>query len=147
MTIYPYFTLATDDPTGSPPVPTLYKKFRVIEGGYKPFREKKQTDDTTLDGLPDIAQGGIYHTFQYIVKVRDEDPEEDDDFATYEDLAQFYEYNNPNGSPSNILTMVDHKGNTHLVMFLGQLSEEPATVMLEGINAIYFTQVTFKKVG
>jgi len=147
MTIYAYFTLSTGDSVGSPPAPTLYKKFRVVEGGYKPFREKKQSDDTTLDGTPDIAQGGIYRTFQYIVKVRDVDPNADEDFATYEDLVQFYEYNNPNGTPSNIITMVDHKGVTHLVMFMGMLAEEPATVMLEGVNAIYFTPVTFKKVG
>ena len=147
MTTYAYFTLSTDDSIGSPPAPTLYKKFRVVEGGYKPSREKKQSDETTLEGLPDIAQGSIYRTFQYIIKARDEDPESDEDYGNYEDLVQFYEYNNPNGSPSNILTLVDHKGASHQVMFMGSLAEEPATVMLEGINAIYFTPVNFKKVG
>lgn len=146
MTITAYFTLSTDDSVGSPPAPTLSKRFKVIEGGYKPIREKKQTDDTTLDGLPDIAQGGIYRTFQYVVSVREDDPD-GADYASYEDLVQFYEYNNPLGSPSNKLILVDHKGASHTVMFLGTLAEEPATVMLSGINAIYFTQITLKKVG
>ena len=145
MTTYAYFTLATDDTVGSPPAPTLFKRFRVVEGGYKPIREKKQSDDTTLDGYPDISQGGIYRTFQYTVKVRETDPD-GSDYASYADLVQFYEYNNPLGTPSNIFNMVDHKGASHHVMFMGSLTEEPATVMLEGTNAIYFTSITLKKV-
>jgi hypothetical protein len=143
MTITNYFTLTTSD--GS----TLSKQFRVVEGGFKVFKEKKQSDETTLDGYPDISQGGIYKTFNFTVKVYESDPDNTggSPWGELADLEQFYDYNNPNGTPSNVLTMVDHYGDTLYVMFMGQFSLEPATVHLEGNNAIYFIPISLKKVS
>ena len=145
MTVYNYFSLTTSD---GPSGPTLSKQFRVVEGGYKPYLDKKQDEQTTVDGNIDISQGAIYKTYNFIVKVYEADPDntEGEPWGTLADLEQFYTYNSPNGSPSNVLTMVDHYGNTVYVVFMGQFSLEPATINLEGNNAIYFLPVILKKV-
>jgi hypothetical protein len=144
MTTYNYFSLTTSD--GS----TLSKRFKVVEGGYKRFKEKKQTIETTLDGELDISQGAIFETFNFNVKVYQEDPENsegDAPWGTLADLEQFYEYNNPNGTPSDVLTMVDHFGNTKYVTFAETFAPEGATVFLEGQNAVYFVQISLKRIS
>lgn len=141
MTINRYFTLTTSDIT------TLSKRFRVVEGGYKESYDKKQNIATTLDGGLDISEGAIYTTYAFIVKVYQQDPSGDTDYGTLGDLKTFYGYNNPNGTPSNIFIMVDHYGNTCSVMLVGPLDLSPATVMLEGTNAIYFVPITLMKVA
>lgn len=145
MTINKYFTLTTSDSS-------LSKKFRVVEGGYSIVWDKKQDDQPTLDGVPDITQGGIYQTYNFSVKVYQEDPDNtigDPQWGTLADLQTFYNYNNPNAAsgPSDIITMIDHYGNTNLVVFMGQLNLQPATIMLEGINAVYFIPIMLRKVG
>lgn len=147
MTINRYFTLMTSDASGSPPSGTLIKRFKVVEGGYKPFLEKAITESRTVEGERDIAQGGIYKTYNFVIKVYETDPSGDQDWGTLEDIQQFYQYNNPNGTPSDVLTMIDHYGNSLYVSFAGQLPLEPATVMLEGINAVYFIPITLINMG
>lgn len=142
----------TSDGVGSPPSATLYKKFKVVEGGYNISKEKRQTDDPTLDGIPDISEGGIYTTFQYMTKCYQEDPNAnpgggEPDWGTVNDLEQFFNYNNPLGTPSDVLTLIDHLGTSHLVVFMTKFDLSPVTVMLEGVNAIYFVPVVLKKVG
>ena len=138
-TTYKYFSLTTSN-SG------LSKRFRVRDGGYKIVRDKKQGAATTLDGTMDISQGGIYKAYQFTIWVYDVDPTGDGNWGTLADLHTFHDLNNPNGTPSDKLTMVDHYGDSCTVVFMGSLDETPVTVILSGENAIYFFQVVLQKV-
>jgi hypothetical protein len=142
MTTYSYFTLTTMNRGASGPTTT--KKFRVVDGGYAPYLEKAENMDVTVEGKLDISQGAVHKAYDFIVKVYQEDPSGDSSYATYADLETFFRYNKPLGSPSNMFYMTDHYGEHSYVKFGGQLKQQPATVFLEGKNAIYFIQISLK---
>jgi len=132
-----YFTLR--DSTN-----TLDKRFRVIHGGWNPIMFKKQTEKTTLDGNYDVAQGGIYHRHEYIVKIRDDEP--DMNYGNVEDLRTFFSYNEPNpspGNPSNRLHFADHFGNQWIVMMAGDFIPQTLSVVMEGEYSSYNIKVVF----
>jgi hypothetical protein len=134
MTVNSYFTLTTSNSS-------LSKRFRVISEGYIEQFEKKQDVQTTLDGELDVSVGSIFASWSFTVRVRYE--EEENDFGTLNDLKQFYLYNRTNGTPSNILTMIDHHGDTHYVIFAGGLQPTPFATALEGTEAWYYVAVNF----
>jgi hypothetical protein len=127
-----YFTLTNS--TG-----TFTKRFRAVADGYIDNLEKKQDIQTTLDGSLDVSMGSIFRTWQYTVRVRY--TEEDNAYGTYNDLKRFYKYNNAAGSPSNILTLVDHYGDTHNVIFPDRFSGKPFAATLEGTDAWYWVNI------
>ena len=71
MAHYSYFVLTNS--TG-----TLAKRFRVVMPGYEISLEKAQSIGHTLDGDIDVAMGDIHETHNYIIRVRQE--EDDDDY-------------------------------------------------------------------
>ena len=105
-----YFTLTTSDGSFS-------RRFQVLLSGYRPILEKSQSIDKTLDGSLDIAVGGLYKRDEYLVRVRQEENREN--FGNLEDLRTFFSFNNPNGTPSNVLTMVSHCEQVYNVVMLG----------------------------
>ena len=129
-----YFTL-TDSNTSHT------KRFKVVADGFIENLEKKQDIKTTIDGNLDVSVGSIFRTWQFVVRVREN--EIDGDYGDYDDLKRFYKYNQPNGTPSNILTMTDHFGDTYNVIFADNLQAKPFATMLEGTDAWYFVNVTF----
>lgn len=136
MATVPYIILAPS--TGSPAY-----WFRVVQGGYKPQHERKQSVNETIDGGLDVSQGGNYMSVQYLFKVLQQDTS-GSPFGTLDNLITFWEYNNPNGSPSDKLTLTDHYGATHTVIFVGNLEEEALTTTIEGPYAWFFVPVTLK---
>jgi len=118
------------------------KKFRSILVGHEPLTEKTQNIQTTLDGGLDASFGGIYVTHTYNVRVRATETE--DGFGNTDDLETLYRLNNPNGSPSNVLVLTDHKGVDHNIYMVGQHLPLPTGVMIEGENAWFIVKCTFK---
>lgn len=129
-----YFTLTNSDSS-------LSKKFRAVAPTYKPIREKTNTINKTLDSGLDVSMGGIYRRHEYLVRVREQ--EYDDDYGTLADLITFYEYINPNGSPSNVITMTTHLGEVWSVYMVGNFEEAAVGCMIEGTEAIYLIQCAF----
>jgi len=138
MTTEKYFILTNSNTT-------LSKRFRVLFEGYVPTIEKSQTIDKTLDGGLDVSMGGLYETHEYLVRVRYE--ETDSNYGTMDELKTFFSYNNPNGTPSNVLILTTHLGVNHNVMMVGNFAEKLLGVMIDGIYSFYVVQCTFLFIG
>ena len=138
MTTEKYFVLTNSNNT-------LSKRFRVLFEGYVPIIEKSQTIDKTLDGGLDVSMGGLYETHEYLVRVRYE--ETDSNYGTMDELKTFFSYNNPNGTPSNVLILTTHFGVNYNVMMVGNFAEKLLGVMIDGIYSFYVIQCTFLFIG
>ncbi len=125
-----YFTLTTSNSS-------LSKKFKVLYTGYANGLQKTSTVEKTVDGNLDISVGSIHEYFTLTVRVRKAENAAGDTAGMGDeaDLKYFYSLNNPLGTPSNHITMVDHYGNTKTVMFLGDYNPQNQSVMIEGENA------------
>jgi hypothetical protein len=113
---------------------------------------KAQTENETIGGL-DVAMGTVYEIHEYQIKVRagryvftssGSYQEVPDDYGILDDLEVFYRYNNPNGTPSNIITMIDHYGNTKSILFVGEFPKTPVSTILDTSQAVYFLPVRFR---
>lgn len=138
-----YFTFTTSDSSVS-------KRFRVILTGYEENHNKTQSVNRTLDGTPDISVGSIQRSWNFLVRVRVEEAPGDaytPGFGTKDDLLYFYSLNNPNGTPTDVITFVDHYGDTHLVKILGSYSANAMSVIIDGPEALFTVQVSLLKVG
>jgi hypothetical protein len=135
MTTNAYFSLANSEGE------TSYK-FRSLLAGHEPLLEKTQNIQPTLNGGLDVSMGGIYTTHTYNVMVRETESEEG--FGNKSDLEAFYLLNNPNGTPSNVITLTDHYGNDHAVFMVGQHLPLPLGVVIEGPNAYFVCKCMFK---
>jgi hypothetical protein len=135
MTTYSYIVITDSTASKS-------KRFRVIQGGYKPTLDKRQTIEETVNGGLDIATGAIYGGAQYTFRLTE--TENDGNYGSKSDLEYFYQLNNPNGTPSNILTVTDHFGVNHSGVFDGSLSPEPVTTIIEGTEAWFIVSVQFR---
>jgi hypothetical protein len=129
-------------------------KFKVMQGGYRILLQKMQTENNTIGGV-DVAMGTIQEVHEYTMKVKEgrftiwtsgSSQDVPDDFGVLSDLETFYRYNNPNGTPSNIITMTDHYGVTHSIYFVGEFPKTPVTTILESAQAIYFIPVRFRMI-
>jgi len=85
---------------------SLSKKFYVVPEGFNEMLKKKYTAAETIDGGLDVTVGQVYDRRYYTVRVRQAEDEEG--FGDLEDLKTFYSYNDPNGTPSNLITFRDH---------------------------------------
>jgi len=138
MTHYKYFTLTNSNSS-------LSKRFRVIASMYVPTLEKAQSINHTLDGGIDISQGDIHETHVYGVRVRETEP--DEDYGDKDDLKAFYMLNDPNGTPSDLITLTDHFGIDYDVYMTGQFGQALMGIEIEGTDAWYLIQVQFTFVG
>jgi hypothetical protein len=141
MTTNSYIVLANSNAS-------LTMKFLVSFGGYRILLKKNQAENETIGGI-DVAMGTIHEIHEYLLKVRADRltgafQEVPDDYGTLADLETFYRYNNPNGTPSNIITLTDHYGNAKSIYFVGEFSKTPVSTILETSQAVYFIQVRFR---
>jgi hypothetical protein len=145
MTTYGYIILTNSNAS-------LSKKFVVAQGGYRVLLQKAQTENLTIGGV-DVAMGTIHEIHEYQIKVREgrytfwssgSSQDIPDDYGVLSDLETFYRYNNPNGTPSNVITMTDHYGNVHQVLFVGEFPKTPVTTILDTAQAVYFLPVRFR---
>ena len=131
----PYITL-TDS------AEQISKKFVVIFSGYEPLLDKVQTVNTTINGGLDAAFGGVYETHTYTIKIRETEPRAG--YGSKADLESLFRLNNPNGTPSTVITLTDHYGNYHEVLMVGQYLPTPLSIMIEGDQAWMIVKCTFR---
>lgn len=124
----------------------IVKRFRVIQGGYVETVNKAQSRNETVEGGIDIGQGGIYTVWRYLFRVYHTDPTDDTRYGTLADLRTFYLFNNPNGSPTNVLTLTDHYGTEHSVYFMGNLPLTPLNVIIEGEHSQWHIPVELHEI-
>lgn len=127
-------------------------KFPVIESGYNVTVSKAQTENMTIGGI-DVAMGQIHEIHEYIIKVRHgrwivttsgSYQQVADDYGLLSDLEYLYTLNDPQGTPSNVITMVDHYGVTKLVYFVGDFPKVPITTIIDGGGGIFYIPCRFR---
>lgn len=129
----PYIVLTNSNASKS-------KAFRVILEGYRPSRNKLMTTNECINGSLDVSMGGIRETHQYTIRVRHT---ETSGSGTLADLEEFYNYNQPGGTPSNIITLTDNNGDNHDVIMAGTFEKTSLTSFITGEEAWFFVNCTF----
>jgi hypothetical protein len=120
---------------------SLTKWFRVIYEGRRITRSKAANVEYTIGGAPDISMGEVQEVHTYIIRVRQGG--ETGSWGVLSDLETFYSYNNPNGTPSNLITMTDHYQQDKDVYMIGEFSENVMGIEIEGANGWFLVEVTF----
>ena len=123
---------------------SLNKKFRVIFQGYKRTKSKPKDFKKTIGGKIDYAVGTIYQAWMFTIKVRE--TESESGYGDKDDLETFFDYNAPQGTPSNIITMTDHFGVDHDVLMLGTFDEKTLGVNITGTTAWFHVLCTFQEI-
>ena len=132
---------------------TLSKRFRVLSAGYKPLREKIGTRRITLTGKVDNQVGPVMRHWHYALRVYEADPTDptksDSDTTGYGTLAHlktFFSYNEPNGTPSNVISFTEHDGTTqHSIYLMGSLGEANLAPKIEGTTAVFDVPIEMSK--
>lgn len=140
MTVVKYFVLTNSNST-------LSKKFRVLHSGYNPVLEKAQGAKRTLEGGWDISSGGIRERHEYLVRASFVELEAAAGYGSLEDLKVFYRYNNPNGTPSNRITLTDHFGDSWIVVMDGTFAPQIMGIMTDGPYSYYLVKCAFLFIG
>lgn len=138
-TIRDYIILETDDRL-------ISKKFTVLKQDYDDgTQERSETIKKTISGGLSKDIGEIYTSWSMIIKVRAEEPKEG--YGNRDNLEYFWKLNNPNATPSNIITFVDHRGYEYKVNIKGNMRKNLITVAVEGTEAIYFYRLELIEVN
>jgi len=121
---------------------SVVKRFKSI--GLRTPWQRTDNFRVTLGGDIDKVAGTILYAYQYVLRV----PAEVDDlnYGTLDDLKSLFVLNNPNGTPNDIITLIDHYGDSHTVLFNEDVTPEPLTTMLEGYNAWFIVPISFVEI-
>lgn len=133
MTIYKYIVLSNSNSSVS-------KRFSAI--GMQPVFMRTDTDKITIGGKHDKASGAILRAYSYTLRVPAET--DDVDYGTLDDLIGLFSLISPNATPSDLLTLQDHYGDSYTVKFSSDMAPEPLTTQLDGPNAWHIIQVTLQ---
>lgn len=125
----------TTDATENP----LDKKFAVLYEGYKPRLTKRANLEETINGGMDAQFGAIYDVRDYVIRVRY--TENETEWGDLEDLRAFFVLNNPNGNPSNVITLCDHFDDEYQVWMVGDFQENILSVEVDNEEAWYNVRV------
>jgi hypothetical protein len=124
---------------------TKSKKFRVIQSDYDDGTLEKAEDlKKTIGGGIDHSVGEVYVTWSMVIRVRHEEPEAD--YGNKEDIEYFYSLNNPNGTPSNDITFIDHHQVEYTVHTVGKLTKNLLGTQIEGECAWYLYKLQLIRV-
>lgn len=121
---------------------SLSKQFKVLLEGYQPNRRKNATVNECINGSVDVAMGAIRDEHQYTIRVRHTETS-GSTWGTLSDLETFYSYNQPGGTPSNIITLTDHEETSHNVIMLGDFGKQSLTSYITGSEAWFFVNCSF----
>lgn len=129
-----YITLANSNDS-------LVKRFKAIDLS-NPL-ERQDGWSQALDGSIDKSAGAIVESWQYNLTV----PYvvADSNYGTMAELRQFFSFNDPNGTPNDVITLTDHFGTEHEVFFFGKLSPQNLTTILDGVNSRWIVAVAFRE--
>lgn len=133
-----YITLSTSDNS-------ISKKFYAIAMNYVEENARNQTVETNIEGNYLITNGGNHMAFSYLLKLSAE--MEDTSFGTKADLRNLWLLNNPNGTPTDVITLIDHYGISHTVKFDKTLNLTPLTATIDGTDSFFHTPVRLFEVS
>ena len=120
---------------------SLSKKFVVLYEGYSHGQLMKGAQvNKTVGGGTDLQPSAVYRVWEPTIKVKE--TEELAGYGDLTDLETFYEYNDPDATPSNVLTFRNHYQEEFQVMTIGELGKLVVTQKVEGANAIYYVRLT-----
>lgn len=125
------------------------EKFRVVEGGYQEIPIRAQTVQETIDGNPDVVWGTNFEMRQYTLRVCNtsgsDTPEAEVGYGNLTELRRLWSLNNPNGTPSPILTITDHYDETFNAIFIGnELPMKPLSIWIDGEYSWFIIPVVFR---
>ena len=127
------------------------RKFRVIPSGYAHVLEKQQNVQKTLNGNLDVSVGSVQERYMFTVRVRHTEPATPDlydvEYGTKDDLEYFYSLNNPNGSPSNVLSFQNHFGDQISVIMAGDFNAQLQGIQVDGSDAWFLINCAFMNVS
>lgn len=127
-----YITLANSN--GS-----LSKRFFAKSIDYAPVT-REQTIDETLGGNWSIVHGRSKAVHKYTLMVAETAP--NSTVGSVANLATFFGYNNPNGTPSDVITYTDIWGNSHSAYIQGNMSGAPMGKQAAGTQALFTIDIT-----
>lgn len=133
-TTYPYIILSNSNSS-------LTKRFKVISGGYNVVKEKGQSIKKTLDGHLDVSQGAIFDRHEYVIRTKEQEAD-GSEYGTFGDLETFFSLNDPNATPSNVISFTDHYGVTRNIVMGQDLARQPLGAMIAGVDSGFLTKVT-----
>ena len=120
---------------------TLSKNFRVLYQERKVTISKKDSVDVNINGSLEVTTGATLEYHTYTIKVRE--TELVTGYGTLADLKTFFRYNNPNGTPSNRITLVDYYSVTKSIYLIGDFEEQILGVDISGSNAWFLVSISF----
>jgi hypothetical protein len=124
---------------------TRSKKFRVLQQDYDDGTLEKAEDvQKTIGGGIDNPVGAVYKTWSMIIRVRHTETEVD--YGNVEDLEYFWKLNNPNGTPSNDITFIDHHQVEYTVQTVGKLTKNLMGCQVEGECAWYLYKLQLMRI-
>ena len=124
---------------------TLSKKFRVLQQDYDDGTlERSESLDKTVGGGIDHSIGAIYKTWSMIIKVRETESEAD--YGDKDDLEYLYGLNNPNGTPSDSITFIDHHQVEYTVHMVGKMTKNLLGCEIEGTDAWFLYRIQLMRV-
>jgi len=120
-------------------------RFRVARDGYAPTWSKTGQVQVTVTGKVDYQVGPVLRSWQLDLLVAGSSDPAGSDYGDMADLRTFYQLNDPDGTPTNVLTLTDHYGNTHSVYMIEDMIERPITPHIDGACSWFRVTVSFTK--
>jgi hypothetical protein len=102
-------------------------------------RQRTDSIDYTLSGKIDKQAGPVLKFFNYVLRVPQDD--QGNEYGCMANLTELFDLVNPNGTPTDVITLTDHYENEFNCYFLGEMVPEPLTTQLEGSNAWYLVPI------
>ena len=138
MAEVPYIWLMSSDSS-------VQERFRVLQQGYNDGQlEKAESLNRTIGGGLDHSMGAVYRSWNPVIRVRETEPETD--YGDLDDLEYFYNLNDPGGTPSNIISFVDHHQISFYVRIHGTFQKSILGSMTEGNQAWFLVKLNLLEV-
>ena len=140
MTLQSYITLGNNDGV------TNLKRFYVLQGTYKPTRNKTQTRRRTITGKADTQEGFVVRGWEMTINCKDTVASSSD--GTLYDLRAFFEKNAASGANSGRLTFWEFDDTqVHTVELIGTLDEDNITPILQGSETKFYVPIVMEQVS
>src|SRR3990172_7346048 len=115
-------------------------RYRVLHTTLKPILSTSRSSRRTVTGALDVQEGARWRAWQMVLKVYHTDA--DSNYGDLGILQTLLNRNNPNGSPSNLVTFEENldtdgngTGDTHTCVFSGAMSWDNGVQRLDGTGA------------
>ena len=135
MSSFPYIVLISYDRSSN-------HRYKATEMSMP--HKRTDTIDYTISGKVDKASGPVLHEFTYMLRVPIDTAIPDNSYGIWDDLRDLFEANNPySGTLSDRVTLIDHFGASRDVYFKGDMTPQPLSTIIEGVNGWFMIPVSF----